>query len=54
MKRIEIIADFNTEQFIKKHFSNLKHDDKMVMAIRNSVRETIRKALVTYELEKVK
>jgi hypothetical protein len=54
MKRIETIADYNTEQFIKKHFSNLKNDDRMVVAMRNSVKEAIRKALVTYELEKIK
>jgi len=51
MKQIENIADVNAEQFIRKHFSNL---NRMVRAMRNSIKDTIKKALETYELERVK
>ncbi len=54
MKQIENIADVNAEQFIRKHFSNLNNKDRMVRAMRNSVKDTIKKALEAYELERVK
>lgn len=54
MKRIESIADFNAELFIRKHFSNLSGDDKMVRAMRSSVRDTIKKALEAYDISKFK
>lgn len=54
MKQIENIADVNAEKFISKHFSNLNNKDRMVRAMRNSVKDTIKKALETYELERVK
>lgn len=53
MDVIKIIADHNAELFIKKHFSKLKPNDGMVMAIHKSVKETILKALETYEAEKL-
>jgi len=54
MKRIESIADFNAEQFVRKHFSNLSGNDNMVRAMRNSVKETITKALEAYDMARVK
>ncbi len=54
MKRIETIADFNAELFIRKHFSNLSNNDKMVRAMRSSVRDTIKKALEAYDVAKFK
>ena len=54
MKRIESIADFNAELFIKKHFSNLNDKDNVVRAMRNSVKETITRALEAYDMARVK
>lgn len=54
MKRIESIADFNAELFIRKHFSNLSGDDRMVRAMRSSVKDTIKKALEAYDISKFK
>ncbi|MEZ5197084.1 MAG: hypothetical protein R2764_11950 [Bacteroidales bacterium] len=54
MKQIETIADFNAELFIKKHFSNLNKRDRMVRAMRDSVRNTIKESLIRYELERIK
>jgi len=54
MKQIENIADVNAEQFIRKHISKLNNKDRMVRAMRNSIKDTIKKALETYELERVK
>ncbi len=54
MKRIESIADFNAEQFIKKHFSNLNGNDNLVRAMRNSVKEQITRALEAYDMARVK
>ncbi|NOX46496.1 MAG: hypothetical protein GXO89_05905 [Chlorobi bacterium] len=53
MKKIENIADANAELFILKHFSNLSHKDRMVRAMRKSVKNTIKQALVSYELGKL-
>jgi len=53
MDAIKIIADKNADLFIKKHFSKLKPNDGMVKAIHQSVKETILKALETYEAVKV-
>ncbi len=53
MKKIENIADTNAELFILKHFSNLSHKDRMVRAMRKSVKNTIKQALVSYELGKL-
>ena len=53
MKRIESIADYNAELFIKKHFSNLSDRDRMVKVMRNSVRDTIKKALEAYDVSTV-
>ncbi len=50
---IEDIADINAEIFIKKHFSRLSEKDRMVKALRDSIKESIRKALETYESERV-
>lgn len=54
MKRIETIADFNADLFIRKHFSNLSDNDGMVKAMRSSVKETIRKALEAYDVARSK
>jgi hypothetical protein len=54
MKKIETIADFNAELFIRKHFSNLSENDRMVRAMRSSVRDTIKKALEAYDVAKFK
>jgi len=54
MKRIETIADFNAELFIRKHFSSLSTKDKMVIAMRNSVKDTITKSLEAYNMAKYK
>jgi hypothetical protein len=54
MKKIETIADFNAELFIRKHFSNLNQKDRMVRAMRRSVKDTIKEALETYEIERIK
>lgn len=54
MERIETIADFNADLFIRKHFSNLKDNDGMVRAMRSSVKETIQKALEAYDVSKSK
>jgi len=53
MKKIDRIADSNAELFIRKHFSNLNHKDRMVRAMRKSVKNTIKQALVSYELGKL-
>lgn len=50
MKRIESIADYNAELFIRKHFSNLSDRDRMVKVMRNSVKDTIKKALEAYDV----
>jgi hypothetical protein len=49
MKQMETIADINADQFIQKHFSNLRKNDKMVRLLKRSVKETIKKALETYD-----
>jgi hypothetical protein len=49
MEQMETIADFNADQFMQKHFSNLSKKDKMVRLLKRSVKETIRKALETYD-----
>jgi len=49
MERIENIVDYNAELFIKKHFSNLNENDKMVKAMRSSVKDTIKRALAAYD-----
>ena len=54
MKKIETIADFNAELFIRKHFSNLSQKDRMVRAMRTSIKDTIKEALETYEIERIK
>lgn len=54
MKRIENIADYNAELFIKKHFSNLSDNDRMVKAMRSSVKDTIKRALTTYDVGRFK
>jgi hypothetical protein len=54
MKRIDTIADFNADLFIRKHFSNLNNNDGMVKAMRSSVKDTIRKALEAYDVVKIK
>ncbi len=54
MERIETIADFNADLFIRKHFSNLSHNDGMVKAMRSSIKETIRKALEAYDVARIK
>ena len=54
MKRLETIADSNAELFIRKHFSNLSNKDRMVSAMRRIVKDTIRHALLAYELERAK
>jgi len=51
MDTIKAIAIDNTELFIQKHFSKLKPNDRMVIAIRASVSETIQKALETYRVK---
>ncbi|MFU8844363.1 MAG: hypothetical protein ACNA7V_11210 [Bacteroidales bacterium] len=52
MEQMETIADYNAEQFIKKHFSNLSKNDQMVRLLKRSVKDTIRKALETYDAGK--
>jgi hypothetical protein len=52
MEQMETIADFNADQFMQKHFSNLSKNDKMVRLLKRSVKETIRKALETYDAGK--
>ncbi|MCB2221065.1 MAG: hypothetical protein KQI35_11775 [Bacteroidetes bacterium] len=54
MKRIENIADYNAELFIKKHFSNLSENDKMVRVMRSSIKDTIKRALETYDVGRFK
>jgi hypothetical protein len=49
MNQMETIADINADQFIQKHFSNLRKNDKMVRLLKRSVKETIKKALETYD-----
>ena len=51
MKQIETIAEFNADLFIRKHFSNLSNKDRMVRAMRRSVKDTIKDAIKLYELE---
>ena len=53
MERIENIATVNAELFIKKHFSRLSERDGMVRALRNSIKDSIKKAIETYESERV-
>ena len=50
MKRIESIADYNAELFIRKHFSNLSDRDRMVKVMRNSVKDAIKKSLEAYDV----
>lgn len=52
MEQMETIADVNADQFIQKHFSNLRKNDKMVRLLKRSIKETIRKALETYDAGK--
>lgn len=52
MEQMETIADVNADQFIQKHFSNLRKNDKMVRLLKRSIKETIQKALETYDAGK--
>jgi hypothetical protein len=52
MERMEAIAKETAERFIRKHFMNLDQKDHLVNIIRNSVKETVKNALVTYESER--
>jgi hypothetical protein len=52
MEQMETIADYNANQFMKKHFSNLRKNDKMVRLLKLSVKDTIKKALETYDAGK--
>jgi len=54
MKQIESIADFNADMFIRKHFSNLNENDKMVKAMKSSVKDTIKKAIEAYSMARIK
>lgn len=49
MNKINRLAESNAELFIKKHFSNLNSKDKMVKAMRTSIEDTIKKALIAYQ-----
>jgi hypothetical protein len=52
MEKMEAIANQTAEHFINKHFIKLDKKDLLVKEIRNSVRETIKNALVRYESER--
>lgn len=52
MKNIENIAEFNAELFIRKHFSNINKKDVVVKTMKDSVRDLIKHALVSYEMQK--
>ena len=52
MEKMESIADLTAELFIRKHFLNLDQRDRLVKVMRSSVKETIKEALLTYELER--
>jgi hypothetical protein len=52
MERMEAIADFTAEIFIKKHFIHLDQTDYLVMVMRSSVREAIKEALSSYASNK--
>lgn len=54
MDTIKAIADDSTELFMVRHFSKVQPDDKMVIALRKSVNETIQKALKTYRAKNLK
>ncbi len=54
MSKIENIANKNAEIFIKKHFAKLNHKDRMVRVMKSSVKDTIKQALIAYELERIK
>ena len=54
MERIETIADFNADLFIRKHFSNLSDNDGMVKVMRSSIKETIKKALEAYDVARIR
>ncbi len=54
MSKIENIANQNAENFIKKHFAKLNHKDRMVRVMKSSVKDTIKQALIAYELERIK
>jgi hypothetical protein len=51
MERMETIASINAEFFIKKHFINLDPKGSLVQAMRESIRETIKNALIAYEMQ---
>lgn len=52
MEHIEKIAHKQAEQFIRKHFARLHERDSMVRAMRDSLRNIIREALLSYEQER--
>jgi hypothetical protein len=49
MNKINRLAETNAELFIKKHFSNLNSKDQMVKAMKTSVEDTIKQALLAYQ-----
>ncbi|MBN1340422.1 MAG: hypothetical protein JXA03_13925 [Bacteroidales bacterium] len=54
MERIDDIAKTNAELFIYRHFSQLPERDTIVAHMRESVREIIKNALITYEHSKIR
>jgi hypothetical protein len=52
VEKMESIADMTAELFIQKHFLNLDQKDGLVRVMRNSIRETVKDALVTYESQR--
>ena len=53
MEKMETIADLTAELFIQKHFINLDQKEGLVSVMRKSIRETVKEALLIYEMQKV-
>ena len=51
MERMETIASINADSFIKKHFIHLDPKGSLVTVMRESIRETIKNALIAYEMQ---
>jgi hypothetical protein len=53
MEKMETIADLTADLFIQKHFINLDQKDRLVSVMRKSIRETVKEALLIYEMRKI-
>lgn len=54
MEKMDDIAKVNAEFFIYRHFSKLPERDELVEHMRESIREIIKNALITYEHTRIR